>query len=105
MIKGLKTGNAALVAAAAEEMHANAADVGGNNVSIDGTPTIPTVSRQRRFWELRPQTRSTRSGSAHGSRHEFIDYRGTPWRTWPDARFQLHPHHHGDHPHFGHMWG
>jgi len=37
MIKGLKTGNAALVAAAAEEMHANAADVGGNNVSINGT--------------------------------------------------------------------
>ena len=37
MIKGLKTGNSALVAAAAEEMHANAADVGGNNVSINGT--------------------------------------------------------------------
>jgi hypothetical protein len=36
MIKGLQTGNAALVSAAAEEMHANAADVGGNNVPVTG---------------------------------------------------------------------
>ncbi|MBS0242844.1 MAG: hypothetical protein JSS20_11760, partial [Proteobacteria bacterium] len=36
MVKGLKTGNAALVSAAAEEMHANAADVGGNNVPLGG---------------------------------------------------------------------
>lgn len=36
MIKGLQTGNAALVNAAAEEMHANSADVGGNNVPVTG---------------------------------------------------------------------
>jgi hypothetical protein len=36
MIKGLQTGNAALVTAAAEEMHANAADVGGNNAPVTG---------------------------------------------------------------------
>ncbi len=36
MIKGLNTGNAALVTAAAQEMHANAADVGGNNVPVNG---------------------------------------------------------------------
>jgi hypothetical protein len=36
MIKGLQTGNAALVAAAADEMHANAADVGGNNIPTTG---------------------------------------------------------------------
>ena len=36
MVKGLQTGNAALVAAAAEEMHANAADVGGNNLPATG---------------------------------------------------------------------
>src|SRR5208337_1852290 len=34
MIKGLNSGNAALVTAAAEEMHANAADVGGNNIPV-----------------------------------------------------------------------
>ncbi len=36
VIKGLHTGNAALVTAAAEEMHANAADVGGNNTPATG---------------------------------------------------------------------
>ena len=36
MIKGLNSGNAALVTAAAEEMHANAADVGGNNIPVNG---------------------------------------------------------------------
>ena len=36
MIKGLQTGNAALVAAAADQMHGNAADVGGNNIPVTG---------------------------------------------------------------------
>lgn len=36
MLEGLQTGNVALVSAAAEEMHANAADVGGNNTPSTG---------------------------------------------------------------------
>jgi hypothetical protein len=36
MIEGLQSGNAALVAAAADQMHANAADVGGNNLPNTG---------------------------------------------------------------------
>jgi hypothetical protein len=36
MIEGLQTGNAALVSAAAEQMHANSADVGGNNIPVNG---------------------------------------------------------------------
>jgi hypothetical protein len=36
MLKGLKSGNQYLVAAAAQEMHANAADVGGNNAPFTG---------------------------------------------------------------------
>ncbi|NOJ42558.1 hypothetical protein [Bradyrhizobium australiense] len=36
MIKGLQSGNAALVAAAADQMHANSADVGGNNIPVTG---------------------------------------------------------------------
>jgi trimeric autotransporter adhesin len=36
MIKGLQTGNVALVTAAADEMHANAADVSGNNIPVTG---------------------------------------------------------------------
>jgi hypothetical protein len=36
MIKGLQTGNAALVTAAAEQMHGNAADIGGHGVPVTG---------------------------------------------------------------------
>jgi hypothetical protein len=36
MITGLNTGNAALVAAAAQVIHDNAADVGGNNIPVTG---------------------------------------------------------------------
>ena len=36
MLQGLQTGNAALVSAAAKEMHANSADVGGNNTPVTG---------------------------------------------------------------------
>ena len=37
MIKGLQTGNAALVTAVADQMHGNAADVGGHNVPVTGS--------------------------------------------------------------------
>ena len=36
MIKGLQTGDATLVTAAADQMHGNAADVGGSNVPVTG---------------------------------------------------------------------
>ncbi|WP_051379705.1 hypothetical protein [Bradyrhizobium murdochi] len=36
MIKGLQTGNATLVVAAADQMHGNAADIGGNNIPVTG---------------------------------------------------------------------
>jgi hypothetical protein len=36
MIEGLKSGDATLVTAAADQMHANAADVGGNNLPVNG---------------------------------------------------------------------
>jgi hypothetical protein len=36
MIKGLQTGDATLVTAAADQMHGNAADVGGNTVPVTG---------------------------------------------------------------------
>jgi hypothetical protein len=36
VIKGLQTGNAALVTAAADQMHGNAADIGGNNIPATG---------------------------------------------------------------------
>jgi hypothetical protein len=36
MIKGLETKNETLVQAAATGLHANAADVGGNNIPVNG---------------------------------------------------------------------
>ncbi|MET0969076.1 MAG: hypothetical protein ABWY18_07740 [Tardiphaga sp.] len=36
MLEGLQSGNAALVTAAADEMHANATDVGSNNTPVNG---------------------------------------------------------------------
>jgi hypothetical protein len=36
MIKGLQTGNANLVSAAADQMHGNAADLAGHNVPVTG---------------------------------------------------------------------
>ncbi|ANW06093.1 hypothetical protein LMTR13_34155 [Bradyrhizobium icense] len=36
MVKGLQTGNAALVVAAADQMHGNAADIGSNNIPVTG---------------------------------------------------------------------
>ncbi|MGJ4952428.1 hypothetical protein [Bradyrhizobium sp. HKCCYLS20291] len=36
ILEGFQTGNKALVAAAADQMHQNAADVGGNNIPING---------------------------------------------------------------------
>ena len=36
MIKGLQTGDANLVTAAADQMHGNAADIGGSNVPVTG---------------------------------------------------------------------
>ena len=36
IIKGLQTGDATLVTAAADQMHGNAADVGGSNITVTG---------------------------------------------------------------------
>jgi len=36
ILEGFQTGNKALVAAAADQMHQNAADVGGNNIPVNG---------------------------------------------------------------------
>jgi hypothetical protein len=102
MINGLKTGNAALVAAAAEEMHANAADVGGNNVSINGTTyntdgltvaqvlgtqaaeTATATTPPTNSAATTPPTAANGSATASSGAHDF------------------NVHHHVDH--FGHMW-
>jgi hypothetical protein len=42
MIKGLQTGDATLVTAAADQMHGNAADAGDHNVPATEAPTTRT---------------------------------------------------------------
>jgi hypothetical protein len=104
MIKGLKTGNAALVAAAAEEMHANAADVGGNNLSVGGTPyntdglTPAEVLGAAAADPVAPAAAPTAHGTNSSTTGEPL---GAPGPTHDFT----HPHHHNDHPHFGHLWG
>jgi hypothetical protein len=61
MIEGLQSGNAALVAAAAEEMHANAADVGGNNLPNTGGTYNPDGLT---FAEVLPQASSAAVAAA-----------------------------------------
>jgi hypothetical protein len=105
MIKGLKTGNAALVAAAADEMHANAADVGGNNVSVNGTPyntdgvTAADVlgTPAGNLAATAPAT-PTSTVVAHTAIADFahVDPAGLH-----DSANSLH----GGHSHFGHLWG
>jgi len=110
MIKGLRTGNAALVAAAAEEMHANAADVGGNNLSVDGTPyntdglTVAEVLGQQSVASAPGATdpAPTTGGAAGGSgaAPPPAPAHGAGVGDTHDPSTQ---HHHFDH--HAHMWG
>ncbi|GAU84218.1 hypothetical protein [Bosea sp. BIWAKO-01] len=105
MIKGLKTGDAALVTAAAEVIHDNAADVGGNNIPITGghfNPDGLTVAEVLSTAVPAPATAAT-------------DPKPTPGGTVADAApTSSHDHatadvHHAPivdtAHHFHHMWG
>jgi len=116
MIKGLKSGNSALVTAAAEEMHANAADVGGNNVSIDGATyntdgltvaevlglqATQTASAQQ---NLAATASATSAGTGAATTVPTTGSEGTTPTAAPssDAHDLGGHHHHIDH--FGHFW-
>jgi hypothetical protein len=104
MIKGLKSGNASLVAAAAEEMHANAADVGGNNVAVSGaaynadgltvaevlgTATAPPASVATAT-PMPPATPAASDGGAGAADGGMSHVAHDP---------------HAGHGHFAHLWG
>ncbi len=105
MIEGLQTGNAALVAAAADQMHGNSADVGGNNVPVTGgeynadgltvadvlsTAGAPAVADAGAAADAPAQVAAAEAPAV------------------PDVSEAPAPapaiHHHGSH-HFEHMWG
>jgi hypothetical protein len=111
MIKGLQTHNAALVTAAADGFHANAADVSSNNVPVNGgtyntdgqtvaqalstaTGPLPPPS----VTPLTPAAPSGGSGSSDG--HHGNDH-------GPEHDFGAHEAHDvgAAHHHFAHMWG
>lgn len=112
MIKGLKTGNAALVTAAAEEMHANAADVGGNQLTVDGTAyntdgmTVADVLGQAAVASANGTTTTTASAT-NGSTSSSNGAAGAASHPVDTSLASLHDQgtqsHHIDH--HGHMWG
>lgn len=107
MIKGLKTGNAALVAAAADEMHANAADVGGNNIAANGATYKTdgmTVAEVLGTAVAQPAGGATAPAPAPSP---AVPLPATPGSA-PDAVGAHHVAHvdmHAAHGHFAHLWG
>jgi hypothetical protein len=103
MIKGLKTGNAALVAAAAEEMHANAADVGGNNVSINGTTynTDGLTAAEVLGTQAAETAAATTTPPSPAAATPAPAVNGSATAPGGAHDFGVN-HHHIDH--FGHMW-
>jgi len=115
MIKGLQTHNAALVTAAAEGFHANAADVSGNNVPLNGgtynadgltvaealntaTPPLPPPSAT----PLTPAAPGPSSNPVVAGNNPHPG--GGDDHSNPFAGQFDHGHHHVA-QHFEHMWG
>ena len=103
MIKGLQTHNAALVTAAADGFHANAADVSGNNVPLNGgtyntdgktvAEALNTATGPLPAPSATPLTPATSSDSG-----------GHPSHGGPEVDNGPHQPHEAAH-HFAHMWG
>jgi hypothetical protein len=110
MINGLKSGDAVQVSAAAEEMHANAADVGGNNVPISGgafntdgrtvAEVLGASSGTTTAATTPPATTTAPTTPTTVADTGAVDPTHV---TMPDAH-QAHTQVDAGH-HFGHMWG
>ena len=104
MIEGLQTGNAALVGAAAEQMHANSADVGGNNIPVNGgtynadgltvADVLSTAGAPAAVAAAAAPTATLAAADA-GTHDVAVDGRGNP----PFGSIAEVAHH------FHHMWG
>ncbi|HET9716664.1 MAG TPA: hypothetical protein VFP60_10825 [Pseudolabrys sp.] len=93
MIRGLKTGDAELVAAAAEVMHGNSADVGGNNLPITGGTYNPDgLTAEEVLGQPLPQVAQEQTVAPAGPTVEIASAQGPQ-----DVRPQEH--------HFEHLWG
>lgn len=110
MIKGLQTHNAALVTAAAEGFHANAADVSGNNVPVnggtyntDGLTVADALSTATP--PLPPPPANPLTPAAPASNPVVAGGHGDPGAAGDHAgAFGHGQQHHEAHHHFGHFW-
>ena len=105
MIKGLQTGDATLVTAAADQMHDNAADAGGHNVpatggtyNTDGVTVAGVLGTP--VAETPPAAVATADPAPHGAEPVTV--------ATADITAGLADHDHSPAPelqHFHHMWG
>ena len=118
MIKGLQTHNAALVTAAAEGFHANAADVSGNNVPLNGgtyntdgqtvadalstaTGPLPAPSAT----PLTPAGPGAQSNPAVAGGPAHLHSGGDHSDAFAAGQLDQGLQHQAVHHHFEHMWG
>ena len=118
MIKGLQTHNAALVTAAAEGFHANAADVSGNNVPLNGgtyntdgqtvadalstaTGPLPPPSAT----PLTPAGPGAQSNPAVAGGPAHLHSGGDHSDAFAAGQLDQGLQHQAVHHHFEHMWG
>jgi hypothetical protein len=116
MIQGLQTGNAALVAAAAEQMHANSADVGGNNIPVTGgtynpdgltvAEVLSTAGAVVASASIAPATANAAAGNnaSAAAPADLVAAHSEPAADDAGAAVAAHHHHHHQ-THFEHMWG
>ena len=114
MIEGLQTGNAALVAAAADQMHANSADVGGNNTPVTGgtynpdgltvAEVLSTAAAPAVVASVAPSVESAAVSSAPAAPAAVADT-VVPATAGPYATDVHHSPAHDMTHHFHHMWG
>ncbi|MBV8839611.1 MAG: hypothetical protein JO000_24010, partial [Alphaproteobacteria bacterium] len=107
MIKGLQTHNAALVTAAADGFHANAADVSGNNVPLnggtynaDGKTVADALSTATGPLPPPPVTPLTPAAPSSGPAVADNSHHGGDPAPVPPPQESHEAHHH-----FAHMWG
>jgi hypothetical protein len=115
MIEGLQTGNAALVSAAADQMHANSADVGGNNIPVNGgtynadgvtvAEVLSTAGTPAAVAAATPAAAQPEAPAAAPAAAVPTTLAAVDTGTHDVAPTMPEFHHSGEGHHFHHMWG
>jgi hypothetical protein len=115
MIEGLQTGNAALVSAAADQMHANSADVGGNNVPVNGgtynpdgltvAEVLSTAGAPAAVADAAPAAAQPAAPAAAPAATVPVTLAAADIGTHDVDLAPVEIHHSAEGHHFHHMWG